>query len=185
MPCPSFRCMRPTTRRSPDPNQDGAEAGRPVHRRHAGRRERLGSCANAWHWGRGSCRRRSTRVYPFVDVRTAGSLLQRRGFALPVADEETITVRYPDMFALMRELRSMGRRNALHARLRRFTPGWFSSGQPKSTASGSARQTDASRRHSILSGFQDGTIFRSGKTSKARSATASLASVLGDIGQKT
>ena len=62
------------------------------------------------------------RVYPFIDVRTAGTLLQRAGFALPVIDEETITVRYPDMFALMRELRSMGAANALEARSRRPIP---------------------------------------------------------------
>jgi SAM-dependent methyltransferase len=61
------------------------------------------------------------RVYPFIDVRTAGSLLQRAGFALPVVDEETITVRYPDMFALMRELRAMGASNALETRSRKPT----------------------------------------------------------------
>ena len=61
----------------------------------------------------------SPRVYPFIDVRTAGSLLQRAGFALPVTDEETITVRYPDMFALMRELRTMGASNALSMRPRK------------------------------------------------------------------
>ncbi len=58
------------------------------------------------------------RVYPFADVRTAGSLLQRAGFALPVVDCETLTVRYKDMFALMRDLRSMGASNALAARSR-------------------------------------------------------------------
>src|SRR5690606_21584865 len=34
------------------------------------------------------------RVAPLVDVRDAGALLQRAGFALPVADHETVTVRY-------------------------------------------------------------------------------------------
>jgi SAM-dependent methyltransferase len=62
------------------------------------------------------------RIYPFIDVRTAGTLLQRAGFALPVVDEETITVRYPDIFALMRELRSMGASNGLQARSRKPTP---------------------------------------------------------------
>jgi SAM-dependent methyltransferase len=61
----------------------------------------------------------SPRVYPFADVRAAGSLLQRAGFALPVVDSETITVRYSDMFALMRDLRSMGATNGLIARSRR------------------------------------------------------------------
>lgn len=58
----------------------------------------------------------SPRVYPFADVRAAGALLQRAGFALPVVDAETLTVRYKDMFALMRDLRSMGASNALLAR---------------------------------------------------------------------
>ena len=35
----------------------------------------------------------SPRVAPFTDVRDAGALLQRAGFALPVADVETVTVR--------------------------------------------------------------------------------------------
>ena len=43
---------------------------------------------------------------------------QRAGFALPVADSETITVTYPDMLALMRDLRGMGETNALAARRR-------------------------------------------------------------------
>jgi len=61
----------------------------------------------------------SPRVASFMDVRDAGSLLQRAGFALPVSDSETITVRYDDAFALMRDLRAMGMQNALIARSRR------------------------------------------------------------------
>jgi len=64
----------------------------------------------------------SPRVLPFPDVRDAGALLQRAGFALPVADLEPVTVRYADMFALMRDLRAMGVTNALSGRLRRPTP---------------------------------------------------------------
>lgn len=58
----------------------------------------------------------SPRVAPFVDVREAGSLLQRAGFALPVVDQETVTVTYPSPLALMRELKAMGASNMLHAR---------------------------------------------------------------------
>ena len=43
----------------------------------------------------------SPRVLPFADVREAGALLQRAGFALPVTDVETVTVRYATMFDLM------------------------------------------------------------------------------------
>jgi SAM-dependent methyltransferase len=61
----------------------------------------------------------SPRVAPFMDVRDAGALLQRAGFALPVADSETLTVRYDTMFDLMRDLRAMGATNALVARSRK------------------------------------------------------------------
>lgn len=59
------------------------------------------------------------RVSPFADVRDIGALLQRAGFALPVADIETVTVRYETMFDLMRDLRAMGATNALAERSRR------------------------------------------------------------------
>jgi SAM-dependent methyltransferase len=61
----------------------------------------------------------SPRVAPFVDVRDAGGLLQRAGFALPVADSDPVTVRYDSLFDLMRDLRAMGATNALAARSRR------------------------------------------------------------------
>jgi SAM-dependent methyltransferase len=67
------------------------------------------------------CGGASPRVYPFADVRSVGSLLQRAGFALPVVDSETITVRYNDIFALMRDLRGMGAANALMARSKSST----------------------------------------------------------------
>jgi SAM-dependent methyltransferase len=61
------------------------------------------------------------RVSPFADVRDAGSLLQRAGFALPVVDADTVTVSYPDALALMRDLRAMGEANALTERRRAFS----------------------------------------------------------------
>ena len=68
----------------------------------------------------------SPRVAPFADVRDMGGLLQRAGFALPVADSEPLTVRYADMFGLMSDLRAMGATNALAARLRKpATKGFF------------------------------------------------------------
>ena len=60
----------------------------------------------------------SPRVMPFTDVRDGGALLQRAGFALPVADLETVIVRYDTLFALMLDLRAMGATNALFARSR-------------------------------------------------------------------
>ena len=64
----------------------------------------------------------SPRVFPFVEIRDLGSLLQRAGFALPVVDSEVLTVRYPSMFELMRDLRAMGATNSLSERQRRPTP---------------------------------------------------------------
>ena len=63
----------------------------------------------------------SPRVSPFADLRDAAGLLQRAGFALPVADLDTVTVTYGDFFALLRDLRGMGEANALIDRLRRPT----------------------------------------------------------------
>ena len=60
----------------------------------------------------------SPRVAPFADVRALGALLQRAGFALPVVDSDRLTVRYPTVFALMRDLRSMGATNILSERRR-------------------------------------------------------------------
>jgi SAM-dependent methyltransferase len=61
----------------------------------------------------------SPRVTPFADVRDLGALLQRAGFALPVADRDVLTVRYPTPFSLFRDLRAMGAANALTERDRR------------------------------------------------------------------
>jgi SAM-dependent methyltransferase len=58
----------------------------------------------------------SPHIAPFGDVREYGALLQRAGFALPVADSETLTVTYATPRALMRELRTMGGGNVLQAR---------------------------------------------------------------------
>jgi NADH dehydrogenase [ubiquinone] 1 alpha subcomplex assembly factor 5 len=62
----------------------------------------------------------SPRVSPSVELGDAAALLTRAGYALPVADSETITVTYPDLLALMRDLRGMGETNALAARRRQF-----------------------------------------------------------------
>lgn len=63
----------------------------------------------------------SPRVLPMGEIRDLGGLLQRAGFALPVADSFTKTVIYRDALHLMQDLRAMGEGNALAARLRRPT----------------------------------------------------------------
>ena len=110
----------------------------------------------------------SPRVSPFPDLRDLGSLLQRAGFALPVADVEEVKLLYADPFALLRDLRAAGEGNAVRLRDRRPPPaelfpaalgalpsrdgrvpatlrfavmtGWSpGAGQPKPLAPGSAR----------------------------------------------
>ncbi|MEQ1651418.1 MAG: methyltransferase domain-containing protein [Hyphomicrobium sp.] len=60
----------------------------------------------------------SPRIAPFADVREFGALLQRAGFALPVADSDVVRVTYETPFALMRELQRMGASNMLVERRR-------------------------------------------------------------------
>ena len=60
----------------------------------------------------------SPRVAPMTEIRDAGGLLQRAGFALPVADSVTQIVTYATPQLLMRDLRAMGEVNALAARNR-------------------------------------------------------------------
>lgn len=57
------------------------------------------------------------RFHPQIDVRSAGDLLMRAGFALPVADGETLSVRYASVFRLLADLRGMGAANLLPGRM--------------------------------------------------------------------
>ncbi len=59
------------------------------------------------------------RIHPQIDVRSAGDLLARAGFALPVADGARLEVRYRDLFGLVRDLRTIGATNLMLARDRR------------------------------------------------------------------
>src|SRR6185437_941405 len=62
----------------------------------------------------------SPRVSPFADVRDLGGLLQRAGFALPVADLERTTVRYASFDSLVADLRALGETNVLTQRSNRI-----------------------------------------------------------------
>lgn len=53
------------------------------------------------------------RIHPQIDVRSAGDLLARAGFAMPVADGERVTVRYRAFGALLADLRGAGATNIL------------------------------------------------------------------------
>jgi SAM-dependent methyltransferase len=58
----------------------------------------------------------SPRVHPQIDLRAAGDLLTRAGFALPVVDSDSVEVRFRDLRALVDDLRAMGATNILKGR---------------------------------------------------------------------
>jgi SAM-dependent methyltransferase len=58
----------------------------------------------------------SPRTMPMVDVAEGAGLLQRAGFTMPVADVDTVQVRYADLFKAMAELRGAGEANILSSR---------------------------------------------------------------------
>ncbi len=63
----------------------------------------------------------SPRIAPMGEVRDLGGLLQRAGYALPVADVDRFDVAYQTPFHLMRDLKDMGESNALIHRRKSFT----------------------------------------------------------------
>ena len=60
-------------------------------------------------------------VSPFADIAAVGDALVRAGFQQPVLEREVETTAYPDLAALMRELRAIGATNALAARRHTLT----------------------------------------------------------------
>jgi len=127
----------------------------------------------------------SPRISPMAGLRDAAGLLQRAGFALPVADMDTLTVSYANPFRLLSDLRGMGETNAGLARLRRPMP--------------SALLARTMERYVELFAEEDGSvpatfqvIFLAGwspdasvqqQPAKRGSASHRLAEVLGEIGQ--
>lgn len=61
----------------------------------------------------------SPRVIPFIDVKDAGMLLQKAGFAMPMADIERFNVTYDSIISLAHDLRGMGLANSMTARSRK------------------------------------------------------------------
>ena len=64
----------------------------------------------------------SPRISPFPDLRDCAGLLQRAGFALPVADADEIEVLYANPLDLVADLRAAGETNAVALRNRRCPP---------------------------------------------------------------
>jgi len=64
----------------------------------------------------------SPRVSPFPELRDGAGLLQRAGFALPVADLENVALAYRTALGLFADLRAAGEANAVLAADRRVPP---------------------------------------------------------------
>lgn len=60
-------------------------------------------------------------VHPFAPIAHLGDALMAAGFRDPVLDRDAFTLAYPDLSALLRELRALGMTNALAARRRSLT----------------------------------------------------------------
>ncbi|MGH6780986.1 MAG: class I SAM-dependent methyltransferase [Sphingomonadaceae bacterium] len=117
------------------------------------------------------------RIHPQIDVRSAGDLLQRAGFALPVADATRLTVRYRDIFSLFADLRGMAATNLLLADRAPISRRWL-------TAAAEAFAAQADTDGKVAEGFE--IICLTGwspgpdqpKPARRGSATASLAAAL-------
>jgi NADH dehydrogenase [ubiquinone] 1 alpha subcomplex assembly factor 5 len=116
-------------------------------------------------------------IHPQVDVRAAGDLLSRAGFAMPVADSDTLTVRYRDMLRLMHDLRGMGAGNMLASHppaLRRDT--LVGAGQHFAAAADPDGRTAEQMAILYLSGWKPDSS--QPKPARRGSATVSLAEAL-------
>jgi SAM-dependent methyltransferase len=60
----------------------------------------------------------SPRLSPLVEIRDAGALLQRAGFALPIVDNDLLTIEYQTAPGLLKDLRGMGETHLLKGHLR-------------------------------------------------------------------
>ena len=117
----------------------------------------------------------SPRVAPFAGLADCAGLLQRAGFALPVADTDSITLLYADPLELLRDLQAAGETNAVALRDRRIPhPQLFPAALARlPTENGRARAT---LRLAMMTGWAPGPT--QPKPAARGSATTSLADAL-------
>lgn len=98
----------------------------------------------------------AARFHPQIDVRAAGDLLVRAGFALPVADLETHEVSYRSLGRLLMDLRDAGATNVLTER-HPVTSAWLAEANEafarRATAEGTTAETFS---HVTLTGWAPG-----------------------------
>lgn len=118
------------------------------------------------------------RFHPGIDVRAAGDLLARAGFALTVADAEPLDVGYSDVVRLVRDLRGM----AATSQLSDQHPPWF--GRARLAALAEAFSAQAGPEGRVREHFE--LVFMTGwapgpdqpRPARRGSATTSLAQAL-------
>jgi NADH dehydrogenase [ubiquinone] 1 alpha subcomplex assembly factor 5 len=120
----------------------------------------------------------SPRIHPQIDLRAAGDLLQRAGFALPVVDGETVTVRFGSLLRLVADLRAMGATNILRSRSSRplTRTGLAAAIADFSSAASPDGKTEEMFELVYLTGWSPGPD--QPKPARRGSATASLAEAL-------
>ncbi|HEV2745688.1 MAG TPA: methyltransferase domain-containing protein [Allosphingosinicella sp.] len=120
----------------------------------------------------------SAHIHPQIDVRAAGDLLMRAGFALPVVDVASITVRFADLMALVRDLRGMAATNILASRSRPLGRLGLAAAMAEFAAQADADGRTAERFEIVyLTGWAPSPD--QPEPARRGSATASLASSLG------
>ena len=120
----------------------------------------------------------TARIHPQIDVRAAGDLLARTGFAMPVADGETLDVRYGSVLRLIADLRGMAATNQLAGQ----QPPWPARARLAALAKAFAAEADPDGRTRerfelvFVTGWAPGPD--QPQPAKRGSATASLAAAL-------
>lgn len=91
--------------------------------------------------------RPAARIHPMVDVRAGAQLLQRAGWADPVADSRTLTVAYRSLERLAGDLRAQGLGNVLASR----SPSLGKAGLERARA---AFRAEADERGRVVESFE-------------------------------
>ncbi len=117
------------------------------------------------------------RIAPFPDLRDCAALLQRAGFALPVADVEELRLLYADPMDVLRELRAAGEGNALRQR-HRVAPSALLFPAALAALPRQAGRVAVTLRMAVLTGWAPAPT--QPQALRPGSAQISLANILGD-----
>ena len=120
----------------------------------------------------------AAHIHPQIDVRAAGDLLTRAGFALPVVDSHGLDVRFSGLMPLLDDLRAMGATNVLAARAPRPVSRYGLAAAMADFASHAGPDGKTAERFEILHLLGWAPAPSQPKPAKRGSATTSLAAVL-------